>query len=393
MPQIKENFFETVLFKFVNSTCDCVTDIEHIAPGSQPLVKYKIQNLPNTNVTFAYAAKKGLIRIAPNGTIEESNVLGTLLSLPTKSDKALADFIKTNGFIFPVSSGMYEEINKNAFLQIVNRLKMTVELMTAANEIKKDYQKIFELIVSLLFAEDIQFQTNAMETPYISCHHKYRDIIQNPPTITSRDRQREAFNGDTYSVNDSIHGITQVNIQEYNDVISGSATNTAFNNSLYKSVLLMYVNTYNSDIERKITDLLYNYFHNVGMIYLAGRTLYTQTPNTANITPQMKSAMIEVANYIISEEINSNLGGIHPVYNADTMSPSWKVDSLLCAAYFSVFYLKPELELYRPCDNPRCGKYYLVKTTSTRNRYCSTECCNRVTQDRYRKKKREKFEN
>lgn len=87
------------------------------------------------------------------------------------------------------------------------------------------------------------------------------------------------------------------------------------------------------------------------------------------------SSLIEIAKYIIVEEINA---------------PSWKVDSLLCATYFSIFYLKPDLELYRPCDNPRCGHYFLVKTTSTRNRFCSQECCNRVTQDRYRKRKRKK---
>ena len=155
----------------------------------------------------------------------------------------------------------------------------------------------------------------------------------------------------------------------------------------------MYVNTYNTGIERTITDLLYNYFHNVGLVYSAGDKIYAQAPKVENITTQMKSSIIEVANYIIGEEINANLYGIHPIYNTETMSPSWKVDSLLCAAYFSVFYLKPGLELYRPCDNPRCGKYFLVKTTSTRNRYCSTECCNRVTQDRYRKKRRELSEN
>ena len=93
------------------------------------------------------------------------------------------------------------------------------------------------------------------------------------------------------------------------------------------------------------------------------------------------------------EDINANLDGIHPVYDSKTMAPAWKVDSLLCAAYFSIFYLKPDLELYRPCDNPRCGRYFLVKTTSTRNRFCSQECCNRVTQDRYRKRRREKEEN
>ena len=107
----------------------------------------------------------------------------------------------------------------------------------------------------------------------------------------------------------------------------------------------------------------------------------------------MKGALIEIAKFIIGEEINANLDGIHPVYDSKTMAPAWKVDSLLCAAYFSIFYLKPDLELYRPCDNPRCGRYFLVKTTSTRNRFCSQECCNRVTQDRYRKRRREKEEN
>lgn len=104
----------------------------------------------------------------------------------------------------------------------------------------------------------------------------------------------------------------------------------------------------------------------------------------------MKVAVIEIAKFLIKEEINYNIKDIHPVYNPETMTPSWKVDSLLSAVYFSIFYLKPDLELYRPCDNPRCGRYFLVNTTSTRKRFCSKECCNRVTQDRYRKRKGKK---
>lgn len=33
MPEIKENFYENILFKFENCSCDCVEDIEHITPG------------------------------------------------------------------------------------------------------------------------------------------------------------------------------------------------------------------------------------------------------------------------------------------------------------------------------------------------------------------------
>ena len=107
------------------------------------------------------------------------------------------------------------------------------------------------------------------------------------------------------------------------------------------------------------------------------------------MSEEMKFSILEIARHILGEEINANLSGIFPKYDTKTMSPSWKVDSLLSAIYFSIFYLKPDLELYRQCANPRCQRYFLVKTTSTRTKYCCTECCNRVTQDRYRKKKRE----
>ena len=156
---------------------------------------------------------------------------------------------------------------------------------------------------------------------------------------------------------------------------------------------MMYLNDDSSGMNRMITDFLFHYFYDVGMIDFSNGLSYYTEPNIANFTHEMKGALIEIAKFIIGEEINANLDGIHPVYDSKTMAPAWKVDSLLCAAYFSIFYLKPDLELYRPCDNPRCGRYFLVKTTSTRNRFCSQECCNRVTQDRYRKRRREKEEN
>lgn len=39
----------------------------------------------------------------------------------------------------------------------------------------------------------------------------------------------------------------------------------------------------------------------------------------------MKTALIEIAKYIIGEEINANLDGIHPVYNSETMTPLFQV--------------------------------------------------------------------
>ena len=270
---------------------------------------------------------------------------------------------------------------------------MTVELMTAANEVRKDYQKILELTLSLLFAPDMALKTDSMVTEYRSCHHSYVDRLINPAAQLSQEHRDQEFNGDTFTVVDSIFGTAQLNVQEYNDIIGGYSSVPGFSDQLFKAVTMMYLNDDSSGMNRMITDFLFHYFYDVGMIDFSNGLSYYTEPNIANFTHEMKGALIEIAKFIIGEEINANLDGIHPVYDSKTMAPAWKVDSLLCAAYFSIFYLKPDLELYRPCDNPRCGRYFLVKTTSTRNRFCSQECCNRVTQDRYRKRRREKEEN
>ena len=381
MPQIKENFFENILFKFESCSCDCVEDVEHVTPGAEPVRRFKLQAMPRHKITFGYAAKDGLVRIAANGTIEEKNVLGTLISLANKPTKILAKFLKDNGFLFPISSDRYEEVDEISLRRLIDRLRITVELMTAANEIRKDYKKICNLTIALLFAGDQSFKTSAMNAPYCSYHHPYADAIQNPPTQLSYDRQQEDFDRDSYHVNDFVYGSYDLDISEYNSIVGDYLSAPRNINGLYQiyqNLAAMFVNYEIPDMNKKISDFLFHFLHEMN------------GDSSAEFSAEMKSTLIEIAKFIIGEEINANLDGIHPIYNAETMAPSWKIDSLLCAAYFSIFYLKPDLELYRLCANPRCGRYFLVKTTSTRNRYCSSECCNRVSQDRYRKRKREK---
>lgn len=371
----KDIFYENFLFRFDGYGCDCVEDIIHISPGEEPNITFKLQSLPENKITFAFAAKKGLVRIAPNGTVDEENILGSLIALPSKSDKMLKQFIKNNGFIFPVGYLSYEEFDKQQVLSIIERLRLTVELMTAANEINKNYNQIFFTILKLLFAEEFRIKTESMEHEYTSCHYSYSDIFRNPPTDISYKRSQEEFNSDVFQIKDSIYGIYPFNISDYYDIIGGYYNKQGVDSTLFRNITAMYVNYNGSSIERKITDVL---FH----------CIYEKD----NSSQKLKDTLVEVANYIVGQEINANLKGIHPVYDSTKMMPSWKVDSLLCAAYFSIFYLKPNLELYRPCANPRCGKYFLVKTTSTRKIYCSPDCCNRVTQDRYRKNNRAKKE-
>ena len=50
-----------------------------------------------------------------------------------------------------------------------------------------------------------------------------------------------------------------------------------------------------------------------------------------------KIRQIDMPILMIQKEINANLKGIHPMYDATTMALSWYVDDLLSAIYFSIF--------------------------------------------------------
>ncbi len=101
MPELKNNFFEGILFRYESCSCDCVEDVQHISKNEAPNRSYKLQAIPSENKLFAFAAQQGLVRIAKNGTIEESNILGRLISLPNKPFKELVSFMADNGSLFP----------------------------------------------------------------------------------------------------------------------------------------------------------------------------------------------------------------------------------------------------------------------------------------------------
>ena len=93
----------------------------------------------------------------------------------------------------------YQEIDELSLYNIIDRLRLTVELMTAANEIHKDYLKILQLTAVLLFAKDFSYEYDMADIKYISCHHSYVDLLQNPPIILSQMRKQEEFDGDFFA--------------------------------------------------------------------------------------------------------------------------------------------------------------------------------------------------
>lgn len=389
-----ENIFGDNLFTFSSYACFCAEDIIHTVPNQPPLVSFKISANSDKPILFAYKAKTGLVRIASNGTVEEDNILGSLISMNGANSKKLMSFFERNGFLFPVSNRDYFSIETDLLEKLIDNIRKTVELMTAINEINKDYTKIALLTLQLLFNKKIEIKLESIELSYDSCNHSFKKTINMAGMGLTRKQEQEYYDKGYFSILDTVYNsIYKFDINEYNDIISGSSLNNAKSITyLYKQITSLYCSYKGSPIERKIIELLFHLMHDmnweIDYIPSIGITI-NKFINLSSLSREMRTATLEIARYVLGEEINANLVGIYPQYNIQTMSPSWKVDSLLSAIYFSLFYLKPDLELYRQCANPRCNKYFLVKTTSTHKKYCSTECCNRVTQDRYRKRKRE----
>lgn len=393
-----ESFFENNLFRYYSHSCDCVEDVQHTSPGQPPIKTLKIQSIPNRPVYFSFAAQEGLLRLAKTGSIEEKNILASLISLPNGKLSALFDFFKKNGFLFPVSDSEYEAIEAAVMVEFINRIKATVGLMSAIGAIRKNYQEILHLTLYLLLSEPVTLDVQSLSKPYSTCIHPFFGELEKASNFSEVDRGQENFDKFTYSIADTIYPPTyELDIQEYNEIIYGYITNIpGADDSRYKDIVSLYCNNpYAAPSIRLITDFLFHYQHKVGIIksidYENGIEYYS-LPDNAKFDSAMKTALIEIAKIVIGEEINTNLGGIHPQYNISKMSPSWKVDSLMGAIYFSIFYMKPDLELYRQCENSTCVNFFLIKATSTRNKYCSPECCNRASQSRHRKKKREQSE-
>lgn len=74
--------------------------------------------------------------------------------------------------------------------------------------------------------------------------------------------------------------------------------------NLYSSVTALYMNYIGDNAYRKITDFLFHYFHEVGMI--RNDLSFYLNPDYGNLTDELKQAMIDVSKIIIGEEINAN---------------------------------------------------------------------------------------
>ncbi len=385
--------FDNDFFSYENEPCTCGIDTINVEPG---VVTYtlKIQSRKDEKVYFAFGGTTGLCRTTVTGSIKEENLLSMLSSIPDNRIDEVLHFFEDNGFLLKVSSESFEAIDMQDMLAVLNHIKATVFLMSDLENPDPDYEQILRLTLYLLLSEPISINTSVLKNAYSTCKHGFMLAMEKASSLPEIDGQKEAFTKDTYSIKDTIFKTFELNIDEYNDIVSGELTNQRYCGILdarYKNLVYLYRN--GSSLPRNqriIVDFLFHYMKNIGVVcaadYSTGVSYYDENPKHSNFDSALKKALLSVAKIVVGEEINYNLLGITPRYSVQQMGPTWKVPNLLSALYFSVFYLKPGSEVYRKCANPACNNRFLVKTTNTRKIYCSPNCRNATAQRNHRKK-------
>lgn len=392
--KIEENFFTSNVFTFESYSCICEIE-KGLNIIGEPTEIIKITADKTQPLHFAFGSKVGLVRLNADGSVAESNILGKLLAINNSKIENYFDFFRKNGFLLPVSQKAYDTIEKNELGCIINRLHATLLLMSTITDMSRtSYEKIVRMIFYHLFSPIISIETKDGLYKYTSSSHRYTTFLEKNKNAEREERLYDTFNNAEFPFSDTL-GTISLNADFVDAVLNRTLINCEYENSLFRDVFTAYCSPRAGKPKMMlvINDFIFHYLYEVGVIervdlnniyYVGGKV------NKTNFNSQMKAAATEIAKFIIKEEIESNLKRVRPTYNIAKLEPAWTIDSLLSALYFGLFYMRPNMENYRRCANPKCGEFFLVPISSQKKKYCCRECMNREMAARKRTRDKSK---
>lgn len=383
-----DNFFNLGNDYFSLSCRKCIFRTEEIfKPDGQVHNILTVYPVDNEIINYAFSGSQGLCLTTPHGSLQNKNILGTLISLPSNNVKKVINFFEEHGYLLPISTEG-AEVDADALVEILNRIKATVLLMTALEKPTFDYEQILHLSLYLLMGKQVTLY-GTTQFSYTTYRHPLHDSIRNQAAIDSLQQTPEV---ESIIVKDMIYSPSyNLKVDEYEDISNGETfayNYPGINDTFYRQITIAYKrNNIQSKNLRLMVEFLFHYMHSVGVIKAVsfdGGVEYYGSPDCSKLDERLKSAVILIARLILSGEINHNTRSIKPFYSPNSLAPSWKAPSLLTALYFSIFYMKPGSEIYRKCANPSCNKYFLVKTSNSRKKYCCDNCRNANNQRSHR---------
>lgn len=385
MGEIKKEIIEKAAFVFNSYKADVRIDIISKLPSQPSAYELKINAEENSPIKFAYQHGEGLVAIDRVDTKRTSNILGEFLKI-NDLDK-YCRFFQEYGFLLNIPFDKFIKIEPTQIMAISKRLQCTVDLINEINNIDPDYRKMMELSLFLFFDTGWQIQIEGV----ITRSHEYElaNLIEADTfnSVTETVNKQEEINKGYYTIEDSLLGTYQLNAKEYSNIVYGYHEKAGYDDWSFRAITYLYANYKTNDYKtREIIDLLFHYYREVGIpasIDSEGIKYYESFKHK-RMNNTFVDAIEDFAKSIIKQEIDSNIANIHPVYNEIDMRPDWKVDSLLSAMYFSLFYLDSKNEMMRKCAY--CDRYFVVKRSTTTKLYCDRFCRNNAQQAKYRRK-------
>ena len=385
------NFLD-FLFDYDGYACRCEKDVEYCAPGAPPKITLKVCADHSKPLHFSYFPRQGLNLTRTTGGVIDDNILGRFLGIKTNNTDELISFIRSYGFLFPVSSEEYSSVSQDDLLEIVRRLQSTLTLMNSL--VNKDYGSILTHATYLLYSDPISFDYGS--GAYSSCRHLFSVLLESGGLFPDFLADREAYTLGTYKIYDTFIGDY---VHEDVDFLSKvkSAEPTGIPGTTDIRFFHLTGLHAGSSCECPDTKYLMDFYYNFQKDYsvISGvkfkHISYYGDSGITNFDDRYKEGLLKVARIVISEEINHTIKEICPRYDGVSLSPAWQVGSLLQALYFSVFYMKPGTEVYRECANPGCkrGGFFLVNASRINKEYCCPQCQQAAATRRSRARKRE----
>lgn len=400
MPKISEKNQNLLgLYTFSYNSYQALVEVDTIHnnhTGAGKTIYFNIEANRRCPIKYGYQPGKGLVKFnTDNGSIEDNNILGELLNVSRNEPKKLVKFFMKYGTLFINERYSFTKYNYSTLLKVIDRLRWTVELMSQICEpSQRNYKTLLKLIFCLFYDRDIEILNHNKICFYKRTNELKQELethIRSGSSYQYLDNGRAQANDEidiethTFEIEDCIYGKQTISIKEFEDIMGKSTRWTPTINAL---AFLHFENRNSKHII--LWDLLYHFFkENREMQFQIEHLQFSQLDNhNFKIKDEFKEAILKVGKGMLASEINAHINNVRPQYSFDKLEPTWVVNDLITALYLSLFYMKPNVELIRKCQNPNCDRYFIIKTSSSRTKYCCTACGNAMAQARYRQNKK-----
>lgn len=381
--------------------CDCLIDSRHDKQGKE-VTTLRVKALSNKPLMFAYRTREGLVRINKESRKAEcKNLLEKFLGIRDGNKDEIVEFFKRNGFIFPISFNEYEEFDFNDVFYFIRRVKEIINLIGLIKEPTLRYKKIMLSICWLYFAEKVKMESvDANMSGLETCTHWYLECLK------SKHGPIYGYTPDgidapaQFAIPDTIYPpkyhISEDEVDEKNYYREHEYDENNYVLDYYDA-MDVYTREQGATIyQKKIIDYFFHLTREIGDIVSVDKNnkIVTFGVDDSEIKDRfsepLKIATIDIAKITVKEELDYAISVISPAYDMDDMTGKWSVPDLYSALMFSIFYMRPDMEIIKECQNPNCGQPFFVSPSNMKKKYCTVACSRAVQQRKHRQRNKEK---